>query len=165
MALQSADALWAFVTAAEQNYVERRAAAYQAKGLVPVTWLPKIWTAIGELRREERAHGFGLKPHPLSSIALMPRGPEVERSRQILGHAWTAPAQPADYPLTPKEREDAPWPWQVKEALRDLSAGLIPSTYSPLERDKAGAYLSAVLTMPCGTDEEAQSFVEAVQGS
>ena len=164
-ALQSADALWAFVTAPEQSYLERRAAAYQASGLVPVAWLPRIWAAIGELRREERVHGFGLKPHPLSSIASLPGGPRGQAPRRIFGRSWTAPAEPVDYPLTPKEREVAPWPWQVREALRDLNAGLIPSTYAPLDRGKADAYLAAVLTMPCGTDEEAQSFVEVVQGS
>jgi hypothetical protein len=164
-ALQSADALWAFVTAPEKSYHERRAAAYQAKGVVPVAWLPKIWAAIGELRREEQVHGFGLKPHPISSIVWMPPRPPAQGPRQIFGHSWTVPAEPLDYPLTPKEREEAPWPWQVKEALRDLNAGLFPSTYAPLERDKADAYLTAVLTMPCGTDEEAQWFVAAVQGS
>jgi hypothetical protein len=164
-ALQSADALWAFVTAPEPNYLERRAAAYQARGLVPVTWLPKVWAAIGELRREEREHGFGLKPPPLSSLAWTPPRPPAQGVRQILGHSWTAPVQPLDYPLTPKEREEAPWPWQVREALRDLNAGLFPSTYAPLDRGKADAYLSAVLTIPCGTDDEAQWFVEAVQGS
>ena len=164
-ALQSPDALWAFVTAPEPNYLERRAAAYQAKGLIPVGWLPKIWAAIGELRREERVHRFGLKPNPLSSFAWTPSGGREAGPRRIFGHAWTPPAPPLEYPLTPKEREEAPWPWQVREALLDLNAGLFPSTYAPLERDKADAYLSAVLAMPCGTDEEAQRFVEAVQGS
>jgi hypothetical protein len=164
-ALRSPDALWAFVTAPEPSYLERRAAAYQAKGVVPVTWLPKIWAAIGELRREEREHGFGLKPHPLSSLAWTPSRAPARAVRQILGHSWTAPVQPLDYPLTPSEREEAPWLWQVREALRDLNAGLIPRTYAPLERADADAYLSAVLAMPCGTDDEAQWLVEAAQGS
>jgi hypothetical protein len=164
-ALQSADALWAFVTSPEASYLERRAAAYRAKGRVPVSWLPKVWAAIGELRREEREHGFGLKPPPLSSLAWTPSRPRARGDRQILGHSWTAPVEPLDYPLTPKEREEAPWPWQVREALRDLNAGLIPHTYAPLERAEADAYLSAVLAMPCGTDDEAQWFVEAAQGS
>ena len=101
----------------------------------------------------------------ISSVAYMPRGPRREGPRQILGHTWTPPAQPLDYPLTPKEREDAPWPWQVQQALQDLDGGLIPSTYAPLEREKADAYLNAVLTMPCETDEEATWLVSAVQGS
>jgi hypothetical protein len=164
-ALQSPDALWAFVTAPEASYLERRAAAYQAKGLIPVTWLPKVWAAIGELRREEREHGFGLKPHPLSSLPWTLPRPRAQGVRQILGHSWTTPLQPLDHPLTPKEREEAPWPWQVREALRDLNAGLIPRTYAPLERAEADAYLSAVLAMPCGTDDEAQWLVEAAQGS
>jgi hypothetical protein len=164
-ALQSADVLWAFVTAPEPNYLERRAAAHQAGGLIPVSWLPRIWSAIGELRREERLHGFGLKPHPLSSGPSMPSAKREQGHRQIFGHSWTVPAQPLDYPLTPHEREKAPWPWQIREALRDLNAGLFPSTYAPLDRDKADAYLSAVLLIPCGTDDEAQWFVEAVQGS
>ena len=164
-ALRSPDDLWAFVTSPEPMYLERRAAAYQAKGLVPVTWLPKIWRAIGELRREQAASDFGLKPHPISSTVYMPRRPRREGPRPILGHTWTPPAQPIDYPLTPEEREKAPWPWQVQQALSDLDGGLVPSTYSPLEREKADAYLAAVLTMPCATDEEATWLVSAVQSS
>src|SRR5439155_828973 len=84
-ALQAPDALWAFVTSPGPMYLERRAAATQAKGLVPVAWLPKIWQAVGELRREQRLHQFGLKPHPLSSIAWIPRGqPASPGPREIL---------------------------------------------------------------------------------
>jgi hypothetical protein len=164
-ALRSPDDLWAFVTLPEPMYLERRAAAYQAKGLVPVTWLPKIWRAIGELRREQAASEFGLKSHPMSATVYMPQRPRREGPRQILGHPWVPPAQPLDYPLTPKERERAPWPWQVQEALSDLTGVLVPSTYAPLEREKADAYLAAVLTMPCSTDEEATWLISAVQGS
>src|SRR6478735_7323657 len=67
-ALRSPDALWAFIISPEPMYLERRAAAVQARGLVPVTWLPKIWRTIGELRREQQLHAFGLKPHPVSSM-------------------------------------------------------------------------------------------------
>jgi len=164
-ALRSPDDLWAFVTSAEPMYLERRAAAYQAKGLVPVTWLPKIWRAIGELRREQASSEFLLKSHPISATVYMPQGPRREGPRSILGHTWTPPAQPIDYPLTPRERERAPWPWQVQQALNDLTGGLVPSTYSPLEREKADAYLAAVLTMPCATDEEATWLISAVQSS
>ena len=164
-ALRSPDDLWAFVTSPEPIYLERRAAAYQAKGLVPVTWLPKIWRTLGELQREQAVDDFGLKPHPMSSVAYMPRGPRRESPRQILGHTWSPPPQPIDYPLTPEEREKAPWPWQVEEALRDVIGGLTPSTYAPLEREKADAYLAAVLTMPCTTDDEATWLVSAVQSS
>ena len=164
-ALRSPDALWAFITSPEQMYLERRAAAFQSKGLVPVTWLPKIWRTMGELWREQRLHEFGLKPHPVSSMMWMPRPPAFPAERSILGHPWKVPAEPIEFPLTPKEREDAPWPWQVEQALIDLRAGLYPSTYAPLNRDAADAYLAAVLTMPCGTDEEAQWLIGAVQGS
>lgn len=143
-------------------YLERRAAALQSKGLIPVTWLPKIWEAVGALRRERDVDHFGLKRHPLDSAMRLPVSPAP---RRILGHQWTPPPQPIDFPLTPRERERAPWPWQTLEALNDLKSGLIASTYGPLERDKADAYLAAVLTMPCGSDEEAQRLVEAVQGS
>ena len=164
-ALRSPDTLWAFVTSPEQNYLERRAAAVQAKGLLPVTWVPKVWRTMGELWREQRMHGFGLKPHPISSMMWRPPPPVVPAERSILGHQWTVPAEPIEFPLTPKEREDAPWPWQVAQALGDLQAGLYPSTYEPLDRDAADAYLAAVLTMPCGTDEEAQWLFAAAQGS
>ena len=86
-------------------------------------------------------------------------------AQTILGHQWTPPKELVEYPLTPAERERAPWPWQVQQALQDLYGGLVPSTYAPLERAKAEAYLAAVLTMPCGTDDEAQLLVQATQYS
>jgi hypothetical protein len=146
-------------------YLERRAAAVQARGLLPVTWVPKVWRTMGELLREQRLHGFGLKTHPISSMMWRPGPPVVPAERSILGHPWTVPAVPIEFPLTPKEREDAPWPWQVAKALSDLQAGFYPRTYEPLDRGAADAYLAAVLTMPCGTDEEAQWLFSAVLGS
>jgi hypothetical protein len=165
-ALQSPEALWAFVIRPGPMYLERRAAASQSKGLVPVAWLPRLWGAMGELRRERALHQFGLKPHPFSSAPWRALGsPFPIAPRSILGSPWTPPEQPVEFPLTPEEQEQAPWPWQVLEALQDVYGGLIPSTYQPLERRKADAYLAAVLTMPCGTDEEAGWLVEATQAS
>lgn len=157
-ALRSPESLWQFVTLPEPFYLERRAAAVQGRGVIRVEWLPKLWRAIGELRHEVQLHHWGLKPHPLSSVMMGHASTEPERQRRILGHGWKAPNAPMDYPLTPEERERAPWPWQVEQALRDLHRGPIPSTYAPLEREKAEAYLAAVLTLPCGTDEEAQGL-------
>ena len=126
-ALRSPDALWAFVTSPEPMYLERRAAAHQAKGLVPIAWLPKVWQAVAELRRQQDQ--FGLKPHPMNSMMWIPGDRSLPRvPRRILGHEWTPPAEPLEYPLTLKEREAAPWPWQVLEALNDLKSGFIPST-------------------------------------
>jgi hypothetical protein len=164
-ALRSADSLWAFVTLPEPFFLDRRAAARQGGKLIPLAWMPKLWRAIGELRREEALHNWGLDYPPVSAIARFNRSPKPPHARTILEHLWTLPDTLTDYPLTPEERERAPWPWQVQQALWDLYAGLIPSTYSPLDRDQAEAYLAAVLTMPCNTDEEAQWIVDASQGS
>jgi hypothetical protein len=162
-ALRSPDTLWSFVTSPEPMYLERRAAAIQGKGIIPVEWLPKVWRALGELRHEQRLHDFGLKPHPHSAAPYFgSRAPASPHA--ILGHPWIPPAQPIDYPLTPQELELA-LAMAGHGRLRDLNAGLTPGTYAPLERAKADAYLAAVLTMPCDTDEEAQRLVEAVQGS
>src|SRR5437867_3373029 len=164
-ALRSPELLWQFVTLPAPLYLERRAAALQGRGVIPVEWVPRLWRAIGELRREQQRHQWGLKSNPLSARMYSPPSSEPERQRRILGHDWSVPDQPIEYPLTPDERERAPWPWQVQVALRDLYNGLIPSTYAPLQREKAEAYLAAVIAMPCGTDDEAQSFVEAAQSS
>lgn len=166
-ALQSPESLYAFVTRAEPFYLERRAAAAQSKGLIPVEWVPRLWRAIGELRREESMHSWGLRPHPYSAVALdwFRADALAPRMRTILGARWTRPNDLIDHPLTAAELERAPWPWQALQALMDVRNGLIPSTYSPLERDKADAYLAVVLTMPCSTDEDAQLFVEAAQTS
>jgi hypothetical protein len=166
-ALQSPDSLFQFVTRPEPFYLERRAAALQGNGIIPMDWVPRLWRAVGELRREEAVQHWGLKPHPLSSIPAnwAAPAPDAGGVQTVLGHSWTPPAQPVDYPLTPAERERAPWPWQVEIALRDLYGGLVPSTFAPLDRPKAEAYLAAVLTMPCNTDDEAQLFVEATQYS
>lgn len=168
-ALQSPESLFAFVTRPEPFYLERRAAAMQGKGLIPVDWVPRLWRAIAELRRAEGEHAWRLKPHPMSAVAhyfaLFPNSAAPMGARTILGHRWTPPKDLLEYPLTPRERERAPWPWQAQQALADLYGGLVPSTYAPLEREKAGSYLAAVLTMPCGTDDEAKLLVQATQYS
>ena len=168
-ALQSPESLFAFVTRPEPSYLERRAAAMQGKGLMPVGWVPRLWRAIAELRRAEGEHAWRLKPHPMSSVAhdfaRFPDSAVPLGAQTILGHRWTPPPHLVEYPLTPRERELAPWPWQAQQALADLYSGLVPSTYAPLERAKAEAYLTAVLTMPCGTDDEARLMVQATQYS
>jgi hypothetical protein len=162
-ALQSAEALWNFVTLPEPFYRERRAAALQGRKLVPLEWLPKLKRSLGELTREQSLHNWGMQFHPLDSRG----GARTDTSspRRILGQVWKPPADRIDFPLKPEEREQAPWPWQVQQALQDLFSGLVPSTYAPLQRDKAEAYLSTVLTMPCDSDEEARWLVEAAEAS
>ena len=166
-ALQSPESLYVFVTRPESFYRERRAAALQGKGLIPMSWMPRLWAAMRELQRGRTVQDWGLKPHPISSMsydfrAWLPAPPPVQT---VLGHRWTAPRTPMDYPLTPDERENAPWPWQVEAALFDLYGGLVASTIAPLEREKSDAYLAAVAELPCTTDEEAQSLVTAAQYS
>ncbi len=155
-ALQSPESLWEFVTRPEPFYLERRAAARQS--VLPPEWLPKIWAAIDEVRRQSNA--FGIAVHPMSAAGRISwRRPEPGR---ILGHLWTPPAQLIEYPLTPEERERAPWPWQVGSALNDLKAPFFPGTAGAPRRASAREYLGVVLTMPCSTDDEALLFIEAL---
>jgi hypothetical protein len=161
-ALRSPDSVLALVTRPEAFYLERRAAAVQARGLIPMDWAPRLWRLIGELRGFDQS--WAMKPHPLSA-APFPWAPRDTATRLVLGTPWTPPRAPPDYPLTPDERERAPWPWQVEQALWDLLATILPSTFQPLERDRADAYLAQVMTMPCGTSQEAQLFAEAAGAS
>lgn len=157
-ALQSPESLLVFIAQPRSFYLERRAAAMQSKGLIPMSWVPRLWEMIAELQRN--GTDWGLAPHPLYGMGgLYYDWSDTTQfaPRMILGHKWTPLRKPTDYPLTPSERERAPWPWQVQQALRDALSGLVPGS----DRSKAEAYLAAVMTMPCGTDEEAQLFVQA----
>jgi hypothetical protein len=167
-ALESSEALWTFVTSSEPMYLERRAAAIQGRALVPLSWLPRIWSAIRELRAEEQIHHWRIRAHPLDSFLRSPSTDDARLSaRRVLQRTWVPPAQTVDYPLTRGELERAPWPWQVHRALLDLNTALVPANAGPGEResDRAAAYLSAVLLLPCASDEEAKVFVEAAQAS
>ena len=166
-ALRSPASLYAFVTRPEPFYLEHRAAAMLGKGLIPMDWVPKLWRAMAELRRAEGVHGWRLKEYPTSPVAhyfaLLVTDTTPLADQTILGHRWTPPKELVEYPLTPRERERVPWPWQAKDALADLYGGQVPFTYMPFERAKAESYLAAVLTMPCDTDDEAKLLVEATQ--
>jgi hypothetical protein len=161
-ALQSAESLFAFVTSPEQSYLERRAVAAQSAGLVPVEWLPRLVSAMTELRRAQRQppRNWGLLPSPASSQGSVPwtRDSATSRPRRVLGAVWTPPDRPIAYPLTAEERERAPWPWQVQDALVVVYWRLVRFT---LDSGQMDTYRAALMTMPCRTNEEAQSFVMA----
>ena len=158
-ALESPAALWDFLTSPTTPYLDRRAAAVQAQDVFPVSFLPKLMAALGELREEETKDHWGLRSHPISAIAWDARRfrPPASHERTVLGHRWVTPEAMSDYPLTPEEEAKAPWPWQIHRALDDL--------LSVLRRHaNRREWLDAALTMPCSTDQEAALFVEATQG-
>jgi hypothetical protein len=159
-ALTSPESLWEFLVAPETPYPDRLAAALQGANVLPCEFLPRLMSARGELRAEERAHAFGLWPHPMSAaprIAGVSASSKSASARTILGHKWPVPAQLSDYPLTWQEECAATWPWQVEQALDQLFNRLAYRARG----DGGAGWHAAALTMPWGTDEEALRFVEA----
>jgi hypothetical protein len=159
-ALTSPESLLAFVTRPEPFYLERRAAAVQAKGLIPVSWAPRVWRLLADLQRFGQS--WGMKPHPLYAMGREIETPDTA-TRIVLGTPWAPPRDPPDYPLTASERERAPWPWQAERAVFDLVEGVIPPPTAG--REEAEAYLTAVLSMPCATDDDAELFGRAAFAS
>ena len=169
-ALTTPQRFWAFLTAPETSYPERRAAAVQGKNVFPVAWLPRLMVAMDTLEREDAVHHWGLKVSPFS--AQGPRTPPLltpsQRVRHILGHEWTVPATPQDYPLSDAQRRRAPWPWQVQAALNELLRQIVPPmsmTRAPEQIAAGRAWIDAAMTMPCATDDEAVLFVRATADS
>jgi hypothetical protein len=119
------------------------------------------------LRAEALVHNWRIRLHPLDSRPFYPPDDVPVGARRVLQHTWAPPALMVDYPLTRDELERAPWPWQAQQALADLNSALVPGSTRPgeRERDRAGAYLEAMLLLPCASDEDAKVFVEASQGS
>ena len=159
-ALTSPESLWSFLLAPLTPYPDRLAAALQGANVLTYEFLPRLMSARGELRAEERAHAFGLRPHPMSAAPALPGASASSKAagaRTILSHKWPVPAQLGDYPLTWQEECDAAWPWQVEQALDQLFNRL---AYRARGEGGAGWH-AAALTMPWSTDEEALRFVEA----
>jgi len=166
-ALEDPEMLWDFITAPGTPYTERRAAALQGRKLFRAKSLPRLMAAIGELRKEERIHRWGLKRNPLSSALIWPGTDRVvkavpadQRTRRVLKGTWTVPDEAIPYPLFWDAQAEAPWPWQVQQTLSDLFVWARPGW-----PQDAKAWLSAAMEMPCTTDEEASLFVEATQAS
>ena len=158
-ALKDPETFWKFITAPETPYIERRAAATQAmKALpfseVPAKWIPRLYAAQDELEKAAQIY-FGLVPPRCWSVAYF-GGRGLEKERMVLGHSWTPPDAETPYPLTFDEELTAPWPWQVNEALKDLSSAIYKELDNPGRREEL---LSGVMALPITTDEEARLFV------
>ena len=93
-----------------------------------------------------------------------PRYPEREKAEEIgvLGHTWELPAKNRPYPQTWQEECNAPWPWQVQQALYLLFGSMIPSIYTN-GPDACKNWLDVAMTMPFRTDEDATRFVDATE--
>ena len=122
--LTNADAFWKYVTAPETPYDLRMAAVVQAGNILPMQDWPRLVNAQHDLQKELELHGWGLantKVYRWNADWLLPEFAQksLPRERKILGHTWIVPNKANPYPVTHKERCEAPWPWQVQQALRN----------------------------------------------
>ncbi|HDN25491.1 MAG TPA: hypothetical protein ENG03_00035 [Thioploca sp.] len=163
-ALKSFESAWDLVTSPETSYQERRAVALQAAAKFPIrSVLPQLIATIKTLKNERQTHlhYWGLEPHPLTPryyenyVKYYQRILEKERSRPILGHQWVMPEQLLEYPLTPEEETNFPWPRQVEIALNDWL-----SLY--VELASVNQWAEAVMAMPGETRKEAKRFIHAM---
>ena len=141
-------------------YIERRTAATRAMTVlpfskVPVKWIPRLLKAQDELEVPARIY-FGLVPPRCWALPMILKG-TPGKEQTILGHSWTPPKEGTPYPLTFDEELQAPWPWQVQEALKDASS----SIYRELEKPgRTEELLKGVMALPVSTDDEARLFVK-----
>jgi hypothetical protein len=168
-ALADPERLWALVTAPDTPYVERRAAVVRGARLMPPAFVPRVVQASAELRRERDAHRWRLRPHPLD-VAAPPdpsRAVAQQSRRPVLGHEWVVPPEWSDYPITFDEEVAAPWPWQVEQALMQLLPAMASGSHGGITRHEtaeSAGWMAACMTMPIGTDDEAEQFIEATLG-
>jgi hypothetical protein len=163
-ALQDEDHLWAFLTAPDTPYLERRAASVQGRKVFSVApgrpGLGRLTSAIAELRAEALLSNLGVEVSPLDSRGRLGQPPDSRQGVMLLGHPWTVPAPALEYPLTWDEEARAPWPWQVQQSLMALFGQLLPHSTSAAE-----VWLSACMTLPWDTEDRAAQYLDATEGS
>jgi hypothetical protein len=157
-ALTDAESFWKYVTAPETKFELRRAAVAQAQGMLPLEYLPKLVDAEAELQKEQELHGWGLADNNYRKNAawlldnFARQG--LPRERTVLGHAWRVPYKASSYPITWKAKCEAPWPWQVQQALQGYRLPRITKFAHGTTN-----WAEAILKLPCNTDAEAELFV------
>lgn len=173
-ALKDPKTAWEFIISPDTSYLDRRAAAIQARPLFQragdfLDWLSRLHSAFADLRKVQWL--WGIRMHPDSAAmrndeqlrATLKGIPENERTRRTLGHLWRIPAEPIDFPLTWKEESRAPWPWQVQKALNDLYFGFGPQhEVGPKPEEQ---WIEKMLKLPTRTDVGATQFVNLTSRS
>jgi hypothetical protein len=129
-ALGSGPEFWRFLIDPVTPYMDRMAAAQRGGGMIGPTDLPTLWKAVADFE----AHRSGVAGPPCVYLRSDNRRPEdwvhrnqwlmsqaaADRSYTILGQKVDLPDKMTDFPITPAEREKAPWPWQMARALAAL---------------------------------------------
>jgi len=153
------EALWRFLTDPATPWLAARAAALRCGDVFPLELLPRLLVARDELRAEEMQHGFGLRPHPMSSVAYPGWcGPlAAGEERWMLGRPWIVPAERSAWPLTFEEEAAAPWPWRALRTLDQVLNTIVPRG----DPERTAAWLEVCLELPDATDAEARRFVLA----
>ncbi len=161
-ALESPTALLALLGSPDTPFLERMIAAHTASSSYPITAVPALWSAIGELRETaKRTNFWQVGAHPLSAAARFEPG-VLERDVVVLGHHFEVPTDEIPYPMTLAEKALAPWPWQAQRALDHLERRLLlPSpatdrdTGDESQETRTRDWLEITLRLPCATVNEA----------
>jgi hypothetical protein len=153
-ALRTPERLWRFVLAPDTPWADRMVAAQRSK--LPMSFLPRMARVDREITREWREHQWGMEQFlpRYSAMAYMPRGPfHGTLKRKILGRDWTLPEGIGDEPLTYEEKSEAPWPWQVQQAL-------VPIRNSFFDPSRAAEFWEEALSLPRDDVETARYFYQ-----
>lgn len=134
-------------------YEKRMALAREAPS--DLSLLGRTVAAMSLLRREENLHQWGLLPAPLDSRPRLPVPHLSDKTRSILGHSWKCPERPVAL-----DEKQAPWPWQVEQALKVYLGRMAPHDPASAE-----VWLQACLKLPQRSDDECLAFVESCQSS
>ncbi|HEY0038306.1 MAG TPA: hypothetical protein VGB66_16520, partial [Longimicrobium sp.] len=182
-ALRSPEALWAFATSPRTRWADRTAAVFRtypaarrnehlersvrfegmeiygrapapARFFLPPSYLPRVYGALRELRRERALHTWGwrfLKQDGwyYASDTVPPPPFTGNRRRTILGHSWTVPQSAEIEPYGFGESRHGPWPKHVETAVRVLFDGFADPA-------NAAEFYAGVARLPCADRADAQ---------
>jgi hypothetical protein len=132
-ALHSAPEFWDFFFDPSTSYRDRMEAAGSGGGMIPAEQMPRFWQAASEI--EKLPAGVHDSPCMVWSAVFVPEtwirskddsAYQHERSEahSVLGKEIELPDHVVDYPVTPEERERAPWAWQMQRALPVLAQSI-----------------------------------------
>jgi hypothetical protein len=182
-ALRSPEALWAFAISPRTRWADRTAAVFRSypaawrndllersvrtegmeiygrapappRFLLPPSYLPRVYGALRELRRERALHTWGWrfrKPESwyYASDTVPPPPFTGNRRRTILGHPWTVPQSAEIEPYGFGESRHGPWPKHVETALSVLFDGFADTA-------NAAQFYAGVARLPCADRADAQ---------
>ena len=151
--LRSSDpgAWWSYLIDPSSPHEHRIAVARRGKEWFQAGQVPTLLEARAELDREFNAHRFGLRDNLRGSAGSIGWYEAMESdlrgsTRMIAGSPYKVPTTSSPYPLWIADEATAPWPWSLREALRELQRAVVPRYNTP--PNEVEAWIEGCLRLP-----------------